>query len=102
MSRKIAWGRFRRSFGWGTDGLHGGEGADTFAFDEFGGDTLFTDFTDGVDMIDLTRLDLSGFNALTPSSSPDGTILHLDTQLGARILFENFDVAHLDASDFLF
>ena len=88
--------------GWGTDGLHGGEGADTFAFDEFSGDTLITDFTDGVDMIDLTRLDLPGFNALTLSSSPDGAILHLDTQFGARILFENFDVANLDASDFLF
>ena len=88
--------------GWGTDGLHGGEGADTFAFDEFSGDTLITDFTDGVDVIDLTRLDLSGFNALTLSSSPDGAVLHLDTHFGARILFENFDVANLDASDFLF
>ena len=34
--------------GWGTDGLHGGEGADTFVFDELSGDTLITDFTDGV------------------------------------------------------
>ena len=88
--------------GWGTDGLHGGEGADTFVFDEFSGDTLITDFTDGVDVIDLTRLGLSGFNALTLSSSPDGAILHLDTLNEARILFENFDVANLDASDFLF
>lgn len=88
--------------GWDTDGLHGGEGADTFIFDEFSGDTLITDFTDGVDVIDLSGLDLSGFNALTLSSSPDGAVLHLDTQFGARILFENFDVANLDASDFLF
>ena len=88
--------------GWGTDGLHGGAGADTFAFDEFSGDTLITDFTDGVDVIDLTRLGLSGFNALTLTSGPDGAVLHLDTQFGARVVFENFDVANLDASDFLF
>ncbi len=88
--------------GWGTDGLHGGEGADTFLFDQFSGDALITDFTDGVDVIDLTGLDLSGFDALTLSSSPDGAVLRLDTHFGARILFENFDVANLDASDFLF
>ena len=88
--------------GWGTDGLHGGAGADTFAFDEFSGDTLITDFTDGVDVIDLTRLGLSGFNELTLTSGPDGAVLHLDTQFGARVVFENFDVANLDASDFLF
>ena len=88
--------------GWGTDGLHGGEGADTFAFDEFSGDTLITDFTDGVDKIDLTPLELSGFDELTLASTPDGAILQLDTPNEARILFEDFEVANLDASDFIF
>ena len=88
--------------GRGTDGLHGGEGADTFAFDNFSGDTLITDFTDGVDKIDLSLLELSGFNELTLISSPDGAILHLPTQYEARVLFEDFDIANLDASDFIF
>ena len=88
--------------GWGTDGLHGGEGADTFVFDELSGDTLITDFTDGVDKIDLSALELSGFDALELTSGPDGAILRLDTAYDARILFENFDIANLDASDFIF
>ena len=87
---------------WGVDGMHGGAGADTFIFDYRSGDTLITDFTKGEDKVDLTSLELSGFNELTLSSSPDGAILHLETLNGARILFEDFDVANLDASDFIF
>ena len=103
---------------WGGDGndrLSGGGGDDVFRFNFDHGDDIIVDFTDGEDLIDLSvfvtggdLLDPTGFNALSGfdelvvSSDPDGITIDLTAHLGGTIRLEGFDIADLDAGDFLF
>ena len=90
------------SGGLGDDILEGGEGADQFIFDWSNGDDTILDFTDNEDLIDLTAIGLSGFDALILSSDSDGVTIHMTTSGGGTILLEGFDIANLDAGDFIF
>ena len=65
-------------------------------------DDVILDFTDGEDRIDLTEFGLSGFDDLTLSSDAGGVTIHMTTSGGGTILLEGFDIANLDASDFIF
>ncbi len=87
----------------GNDRLSGGVGDDTFGFYFGDGDDIITDFTDGDDLIYLHEaFDLSGFDELVISSDPDGVTIDLTAHGGGTIRLEGFDIADLDAGDFLF
>ena len=95
-------GANRLSGGIGDDTLKGNGGADRFIFEHSNRDDVILDFTDGEDRIDLTGIGLSGFDDLILSSDSDGVTIHMTTSGGGTILLEGFDVANLDASDFIF
>ena len=88
--------------GEGNDRLEGGDGADIFIFAAGHGEDTILDFTDSEDLIDLTAFDLSGFDQLSVSSDSDGVTLDLTASGGGTILLQGFDMANLDAADFLF
>ncbi len=89
------------SGGGGNDRLSGRGGNDIFRFDFGQGDDIITDFTDGEDLIDLNIFELSSFDELVISSDPDGVTIDLVTHGGGTIRLEGFDIADLDAGDFL-
>ena len=89
--------------GAGDDTLFGGEGADTFVFTpDHGADTI-KDFTDGEDMIDLTAITgISGYEDLAITADGSNAVINLSAHGGGTITLENFDMADLDANDFIF
>ena len=82
--------------------LDGGIGLDTFVFAPGHGEDIVTDFRNGRDLIDIKAFDLPGFDDLAISSNTEGVIIDLTEQGGGTILLEDFDIANLDAGDFLF
>ena len=88
--------------GAGADVLDGGIGFDTFLFAPGHGEDTVTDFRNGRDLIDVTAFDLPGFDDLSLSAAPDGVTIELTDHGGGTILLEGFDIANLDAADFLF
>ena len=104
--------------GLGADRLYGGEGADlllgshgvgvigesvdVFIFGAGHGDDRILDFTNDEDQIDLSAFSLSGFDELTISSVSDDVMIDLSAHGGGTILLQDFDIADLDATDFLF
>ncbi len=88
--------------GAGDDRLFGGQGADIFVFDIGHGADILFDLTDGEDKIDLTAFRLRGFDDLSISSNAQGVMIDLSAHDGGTIRLENFDIASLDSSDFLF
>ena len=95
-------GNDRLEGGPGDDRLAGGPGADVFVFAPGHGADTITDYTDTEDKIDLEGYDLSGFDALTITSSTNGVTIDLSTHDGGTILLEGFTTSSLDATDFLF
>ena len=88
--------------GRGTDSLGGGRDADIFVFASGHGDDTILDFTNDEDIIDLTAFDLAGFDDLTLSSASNGVKIDLSVHDGGTILLQDFDLADLDAADFIF
>lgn len=86
----------------GDDWLYGNEGDDTFIFGTGHGDDRIPDFTNDEDLIDLSAFNLSGFDDLTITSISDSVRIDLSEHGGGTILLQNFDLADLDANDFLF
>ena len=65
--------------------------------------TRSRDFTDGEDEIDLTAFTgITGFGDLTITADGDDTVINLTNHEGGTIRLENFEVADLDAEDFIF
>ena len=95
-------GNDRLDGGTGNDRLAGGPGADVFVFALGNGADAITDFANGQDRIDLTAFDLTGYDDLTVTSSTDGVTIDLSAYDGGTVLLEGFDMANLDATDFLF
>ncbi len=95
-------GANRLSGGGGNDRLLGRGGDDVFIFDFGHGDDVIADFTDGDNLIDLSAFGLSGFDELVVSSGSGGVTIDLVAHGGGTIRLENFDIADLDAGDFLF
>ncbi len=79
-----------------------GRGNDVFIFDFGHGDDIIVDFTDGEDLIDLSAFGLSGFDELVVSSDSYGVTIDLVAHGGGTIELGGFDIADLDAGDFLF
>ncbi len=88
--------------GGGTDRMYGNEGGDIFIFSAGHGDDRILDFTDGEDQIDLSAFNLTGFDTLTTSFQSNNVTIDLSEHGGGTILLEGFDIANLDATDFLF
>ena len=85
---------------WGVEGSDAS--VDVFVFDAGHGDDRILDFTDDEDQIDLSAFGLSGFDDLTVSSGSGSVTIDLSEHEGGTILLEGFDIADLDATDFLF
>lgn len=88
--------------GAGADVLDGGIGFDTFVFAPGHGEDTITDFRNGRDMIDISAFGLSGFDDLDIAADADGVAVDLTDHGGGTILLQGFDIADLDAADFLF
>jgi Ca2+-binding RTX toxin-like protein len=88
--------------GSGNDRLVGGEGADQFVFLPMSqGETdRILDFQSGEDLIDLSGMDIGGFKDLDYSAYGDGVQIEFDN--GASIILDDFRLADLHQSDFLF
>ena len=85
----------------GDDRLSGGAGADIFIFETGHGYDTIHDFTDNEDRIDLSAFNLSGFDDLTITSIPGRLKIDLSEHGGGDILLRDFDMADLDATDFI-
>ncbi len=94
-------GRDRLTGAAGDDRLVGGPGADVFVVAPGEGQDTVTDFTDGVDRIDLTAFGLAGIDNLTTTTTTDGVALDLTDSGGGTILLADFAMASLDATDFI-
>ena len=96
--------------GTGDDVLSGGANPDTFVFDRLNsGDDVITDFTNGLDKIDLQSLGLASYAFLTSagaaSSFDSGASTLIDLSMiggNGTILMDGFAFANLGASDFVF
>lgn len=88
--------------GSGTDRLWGGAGADTFVFASgFGIDRVFG-FENGIDVLDMTLISsVSNYSDLTGLIVVQPKEVHINLVEGS-IKLRDFDIALLDATDFLF
>ena len=88
----------------GDDTLTGNEGYDTFVFGSGHGADTVTDFTDGVDLIDLTAFTgISGYGDLTVTQNGNDVVIDLSGQTGGgSITLQDFTLADLDENDFVF
>ena len=89
----------------GGDSLIGGQDHDTFVFGLGHGDDTIADFTnssDGQDRIDLSAYGLSGYGDVSARQEGNHARIDLSAHDGGTIMLRNFDVADLDAGDFLF
>lgn len=87
------------------DVLTGGADADIFVFDRLDETDLITDFSDGLDRIDVTALGIGFADVMSVASvSGGGVQLDLGALSGGNTLvqLDGVALADLDASDFLF
>jgi Ca2+-binding RTX toxin-like protein len=86
--------------GSGDDRLTGGAGQDTFVFERRGGSDTVTDFRDGHDKIDVSRL--AGVDSLADlahwQAGDDVVIWHNSDVL----VLKGVDLSDLDSRDFIF
>lgn len=98
-------GNDRLSGGAGFDILSGGAGADVFAVGPAsrGGLDVITDFEDGLDLLDVSALDIGVGDQLTLRSTAErgGGVAVLDDQ-GLEVVLIDADIDDIDASDFIF
>ena len=89
--------------GAGDDVLSGGADDDTFVFAPGSGDDTITDFTDGDDKIDLSAFaDIASVDDLSMDQQEGDVVIDLSNQGGGSITLQDFVIADLDASDFIF
>ncbi len=85
----------------GNDRLVGGSGIDEFVFDSNDGYDVVVDFQDDYDHINLEHFNLTFFNDLDISQTPDGALIDLRAEGSGTILLEGIDAAILDPGDFI-
>ena len=89
--------------GAGDDVLSGGVDDDTFVFAPGNGADTIADFTDGDDKIDLSAFaDIASVDDLSMDQQESDVVIDLSNQGGGSITLQDFDIADLDASDFIF
>jgi len=92
-----------RLYGMDWSGVEAGEDeGDVFIFDTAHGNDRIYDFADNEDKIDLSAFNLSGFDELNLSSDDEDTTIDMSAHGGGTIKLLDFDIANLDATDFLF
>lgn len=87
------------------DTTHQGTDApDLFVFSPgYTDDDTITGFTNGADQIDLTRFQgITRFEDLTVTSDDNDVVIDLTEHGGGTVRLAGFDVANLDATDFVF
>lgn len=98
-------GRDQITAGAGNDLLTGGSAEDTFVFDIVaatgGGFNRITDFTDGVDLLDLTAYAYADAGAALGGAVQAGTDVNLTLDDGQIVWLENFQIGDLDGADLL-
>ncbi|MEO0401490.1 MAG: calcium-binding protein [Pseudomonadota bacterium] len=87
--------------GAGKDVMTGGSGADSFVFGDGSHKDTITDFEDGVDLMDFSAdASVTGLGDLAISQNgSDVVISHGGSD---EITLQNFDIADIDATDFVF
>ena len=89
--------------GAGDDVLSGGADNDTFVFLPAGGADTIYDFSDGDDKIDLSAIaDITSVDDLSMDQREGDVVIDLSNQGGGSITLQDFVIADLDASDFIF
>lgn len=87
--------------GTGNDDLTGGGGRDTFVFVTGGGVDTIRDFTNNLDYLDFSASSANSFADIQPNMVQVGA--DVEITLGAdKFILEGFDIALLNAADFLF
>ena len=97
-------GNDRLHGGVGDDGLTGGGGVDTFIFGRDSDNDVITDFTNGVDRINVSAFGLSGFGELSSAISQNGGDAFIDWSVlgGDGLLTINGAQGQLNGADFIF
>lgn len=93
-------GNDRLDGGTGNDNLTGGAGADVFVFNTGYGFDRISDFEDGVDLIDLTHLNLNDVSDLFIADT--GQNVRINFGGGDVLYLENLQGTDLQNTDFLF
>ena len=90
--------------GAGDDVLSGGADNDTFVFAPgSGADTIYGFYSDGDDKIDLSAFaDITSVDDLSMDQREGDVVIDLSDQGGGSITLQDFVIADLDASDFIF
>ena len=89
--------------GAGDDTLHGGPDNDTFVIAPGGGTDTIMDFTSGEDRIDLSAFAaIATIGDLTLEQQEENLVIDLADRDGGSIILQGFDIAGLDAHDFIF
>lgn len=86
--------------GRGDDRMRGDLGRDTFLFQAGSGNDVITDFEDGLDMLDLTALNLTGIGDLKITPDGGATIIEIDPLTTIRL--RSFSTDDLTEADFIF
>ncbi len=96
-----SYGADRRAGGVGLDNLTGGAGFDTFIFALGDEEDWIMDFENGIDKIDLSSFNFTDFTEVDAIASfPLGnTVLNFGD--GDQLRLIGFDIANLDAGDFI-
>ena len=87
--------------GYGNDILTGGEGSDTFVFIPGEGTDVVTDFTNGVDSLDVSAFESLTYDDLT--FTQEGNDVRISSGANdVEIVLNDFSTSDLDATDFIF
>ncbi|NET47384.1 MAG: hypothetical protein F6K09_01405 [Merismopedia sp. SIO2A8] len=83
--------------GLSNDVITGNEGRDIFVFEPNGGSDVVTDFTPGVDRLDVSALGITDLSAMTFIAN----VVFFNTGNGEQVVFNTLDATTLSSADFI-
>lgn len=86
--------------GRGDDWMKGDQDADRFVFEAASGNDFIVDFEDGIDLLDMRALNLTGLGDLTVTQDGADTLIAIDA--GNSVRLGKFTATDIGADDFLF